>query len=46
MLTLKMITEQTERVIAGLEKPQNGTIEMDGHLVVNERDDCTSTRTE
>ena len=25
----------TLRVIAGLEKPQNGTIEMDGHLVVN-----------
>ena len=28
----------TLRVIAGLEKPQNGTIEMDGHLVVNAKE--------
>ena len=28
----------TLRVIAGLEKPQSGTIEMDGHLVVNARE--------
>ena len=25
----------TLRVVAGLEKPQNGTIEMDGRMVVN-----------
>lgn len=28
----------TLRVIAGLEKPQNGTIEMDNHLVVNAKE--------
>ena len=28
----------TLRVIAGLEKPQSGTIEMDGHLVVNAKE--------
>ena len=28
----------TLRVFAGLEKPQNGTIEMDGHLVVNAKE--------
>ena len=28
----------TLRVIAGFEKPQNGTIEMDGHLVVNAKE--------
>lgn len=28
----------TLRVVAGLERPQNGTIEMDGRLVVNAKE--------